>query len=74
MLDLQLQQKQNLQLYGNMTKVEKEINKDELNAYKVFDNKQYALVPGLAHAKHLSSPIGSKAKFDDKSLSNSPKD
>ncbi len=57
-----------------MTKVEKEINKDELNAYKFFDNKQYALVPGLAHAKHLSSPIGSKAKFDDKSLTNSPKD
>lgn len=61
-------------MYGNMTKVEKQINREELDAYKVFDNKQYALVPGLSHAKHLSSPIGSKTKLDDKSLTNSPKD
>lgn len=50
-----------------MTNVEKQINRDELEAYKVFDNKQYALVPGLAHAKHLTSPISSKTKLDDKS-------
>ena len=61
-------------MYGNMTNVEKQLNREELEAYKVFDNKQYALVPGLSHAKHLSSPIGSKNKIDDQSLTNSPKD
>lgn len=61
-------------MYGNMTSAEKQINRDELEAYKMFDNKQYALVPGLAHAKHLSSPIVSKTKLDDKSYTNSPKD
>lgn len=61
-------------MYGNMTSAEKQINRDELEAYKAFDNKQYALVPGLAHAKHLSSPIVSKIKLDDKSYTNSPKD
>ena len=29
-----------------MTSVEKRINKDDLIAYKNFDNKQYAMIPG----------------------------
>jgi hypothetical protein len=32
--------------YGNMTSVEKRINKDDLLAYKNYDNKQYAMIPG----------------------------
>ena len=48
-----------------MTNVEKQLNRDELEAYKVFDNKQYSLVAGLSHAKHQSTPIGLKNKLDD---------
>jgi hypothetical protein len=29
-----------------MTSVEKRMNKDDLIAYKNFDNKQYAMIPG----------------------------
>jgi hypothetical protein len=34
--------------YGNMTSVEKRMNKDDLIAYKNFDNNQYAMIPGHA--------------------------
>jgi len=49
---------------GNMTNVEKELNKLDLCAYKKFDNNQYALIPGNNTQKAVYSPgqIPSKAK------------
>ena len=41
---------------GNMTNVEKEMNKNDLFAYKVHDNNQYALIPGHTHVKAMLDP------------------
>lgn len=35
--------------FGNMTNVEKKMNRADLLAYKEYDNKQYSLIPGLQH-------------------------
>ena len=40
--------------YGNMTGVEKEMNKDDLHAYKKYDNNQYAMIPGISHQKKFA--------------------
>ena len=45
-LAAQVHNKKVLGSVGNMTNVEKELNKNELNAYKVYDNKDYAMMPG----------------------------
>lgn len=37
MLDQQLEVKSNFKMYGNMSSVEKALNKNDLNAYKNFD-------------------------------------
>ena len=50
------------QMYGNMSSVEKAMNKADLNAYKNYDNQAYTLVPGLQHSKALESPIKNAAK------------
>ena len=52
MLDQQLEVKNRFKMYGNMSSIEKAMNKGELVAYKNFDSNQYSLVPGLQHAKH----------------------
>ena len=39
-----------------MSSVEKNINKVDLNAFKNYDTRQYSLVPGLQHSKHLKGP------------------
>lgn len=49
---------------GNMTSVEKQMNKDDLIAYKNFDNKQYSMIPGVSKEKqflnrHKNSITGS---------------
>jgi hypothetical protein len=41
-------------MYGNMSSVEKAMNRNDLNAYKNYDNRDYALVPGIAHNKQNS--------------------
>ena len=53
MLDNQIQFNKGLRMYGNMTKEEKQLNKDDLLAYQNFDNKQYALgfMKGLFKSK-----------------------
>lgn len=33
--------------YGNMTNVEKRLNRADLIAYKSYDNNQYGLIPGI---------------------------
>ena len=42
--------------YGNMTSVEKRLNKDDLLAYKVYDRNQYAMIPGHKHEPTLTKP------------------
>lgn len=46
-LDSQIHARQAMKAYGNMTNVEKELNKDELVAYKKYDNSPYTMVPGV---------------------------
>jgi hypothetical protein len=38
-------------LVGNMTNQEKKMNKDDLLAYKMFDNNQYSMIPGISNKK-----------------------
>lgn len=40
-----------MKAYGNMTEVEKQMNREDLNAWKVYDNNQYSLIPGINHQK-----------------------
>jgi len=51
MLDTQLKIAKQRQLYGNMTGVEKSLNKDDLIAWKKYDHTTYALIPGLNSSK-----------------------
>lgn len=53
MLDKQLEVKNQFKMYGNMSSIEKALNKNDLEAYKNFDNRQYSLVPGIQHSKHV---------------------
>lgn len=46
-----------LNAIGNMTNVEKELNRQDLYAYKKFDNNQYALIPGHTHIKGVPDPL-----------------
>ncbi len=39
--------KKNQTLYGNMTGVEKQMNKDEIVAYKNFEQGHYNMIPGI---------------------------
>lgn len=55
-LDAQVQNRQAMKAYGNMTSVEKEMNKDELVAYKNYDNKDLSLVPGAVSSKRFADP------------------
>jgi hypothetical protein len=36
-----------MKMYGNMTSIEKKMNKEDLDAWKKYDNNQYALIPGI---------------------------
>lgn len=47
MLDYQKKTKDSMNMYGNMTGIEKQMNKNELTAFKNYDNKTYAMIPGL---------------------------
>lgn len=55
MLDQQLEVKQNFKMYGNMSSIEKALNKNDLIAFKNFDQRQFSLVPGIQHSKHIGS-------------------
>lgn len=39
MLDRQLEVRDQFKMYGNMSSIEKSLNKNDLNAYKNFDNR-----------------------------------
>lgn len=45
-LDQQIQSRRAMKAYGNMTNVEKEMNKDELIAYKNHDRNEVTMIPG----------------------------
>jgi len=47
MLSSQIQYNNGLKSFGNMTSVEKAMNKDDLSAYKRYDNTQYGMIPGI---------------------------
>lgn len=51
MLQSQVQYNNGLKNFGNMTKVEKMMNRDDLKAYKKFDNNQYSMIPGINTVK-----------------------
>ena len=55
MLDNQLQFNSHLRLYGNMTNVEKKMNKDDLRAWQNYDDNQYSLIPGLNSRKLINT-------------------
>jgi hypothetical protein len=53
-LDLQKQNRESMRVAGKMSRVERQLNKDDLLAYKFYDGNQYALVPGVSsHSKLL---------------------
>ena len=47
MLDEQIKFNKSAKMYGNMTQMEKRMNRYDLYAYKHKDNQQYCLVPGF---------------------------
>lgn len=51
MLDQQNQLRNKMRMHGNMTGVEKQLNKDDLTAWKNYDNKQYSMIPGVSKDK-----------------------
>jgi len=60
MLDSQRQVNKTMaESYGTMTNVEKQLNKADLHAYKVFDARQYSLVPGVTKSPLRDSAVRS---------------
>ena len=55
-LDNQRQFNKEMQGYGNMTNVEKALNREDLIAYKQLDNNQYAMIPGVNNVKRFMFP------------------
>lgn len=52
-----------------MTNVEKLLNKDELIAYKNYDNKSYSLIPGISKDKNILERNKLHTATDDPNLS-----
>ena len=42
-----------MKMHGNMTNVEKQLNKDDLLAWKNYDNNQYSMIPGFSSQKRI---------------------
>lgn len=61
-LDNQKRTKDHMRMYGNMTGIEKQLNKNDLAAFKHYDNKTYAMIPGLNN----SSTAPSKKVLEEK--------
>ena len=53
MLDNQISVRNSLKVYGNMTNVEKQLNKDDLEAYKNYKHTYNSLIPGLNNNKTI---------------------
>lgn len=48
-----MQKRQQMKIYGNMSSVEKNLNREDLNAWKNYDNNQYSLIPGVTASKKV---------------------
>ncbi len=53
-LDRQKALRDQMKAYGNMSAAEKAINKDDLFAYKEYDAKNYAMLPGIQPTKQIN--------------------
>lgn len=53
-LDMQRKQNEQFRAYGNMSAAEKALNRDDLYAYKEFDGKNYAMIPGIQNQKQIN--------------------
>lgn len=67
LLNTQIQYQQEMKGYGNMTELEKKLNRVELQAYKHYDKNVYSLVPGVnsqptTGEQHWSNKYPSKAR------------
>ena len=49
-----MQYNREMQGYGNMTDVEKKMNREDLYAYKNYDTNQYSMIPGISTVKKIS--------------------
>lgn len=65
-LDNQKRTKDYMKMYGNMTGIEKQMNKNDLAAFKNYDNKTYALIPGLNSSSAAPSKKILEEKFSKK--------
>jgi hypothetical protein len=60
-------------MYGNMSSIEKAMNRNELLAYKNYDNKNYTMIPGITSNKQSSlinagnQTLSPKKNFDNNS-------
>ena len=51
-----------MKMYGNMTNVEKSLNREDLTAWKNFDNNQYSMIPGVSSEKKIFDRVKSNFK------------
>jgi len=66
MLDQQLEINNQFKMYGNMTSVEKAMNRHDLQAYKNYDTREYSLVPGVSHNKNSSLMVAANVSLSPK--------
>ena len=53
LLNQQNEKKNMYGVQGNMTQVEKWLNKEDLKAYKKYDNTHYSMIPGIEGRKNF---------------------
>ena len=51
-----------MRMYGNMTSVEKQMNKEDLMAWKNYDNNQYSMIVGVSSQKKVMDRSSSNPK------------
>lgn len=71
LLNTQIQYQKDLRGYGNMTELEKKMNRVDLAAYKNYDNKMYSLVPGI-NSELQQDQLSVASKYPKKSLQADP--
>lgn len=56
-LDRQLQNKISMKGQGNMSQLEKRLNKADLKAYKEYDGTNYSLIPGIQNQVPIRNSV-----------------
>ena len=59
-----------MRAHGNMTGVEKQMNRDDLSAWKNYDNNQYSLIPGVSSIKRIPEKAQALGMYESNSNSN----